>query len=228
MDVAGLQRYTSLMSDASLASPFSPVLESHLFNLPPAFREQFLLSPDAGYHVLLEGQMEHVWHRPRWLWPFFLLLAWADILFPETGAAIPASLVVAAGRDSDGQPYQTWRRVFHFKTRRRFNARVAYDARRRCVVEWLGPSHLLEATWDISFQPPEVMLITAREVALRLGRWAMTLPRWMTVRVRAVERAEVTCDDTIHIDLVVTHPWLGDIFGYAGNFHLRRELSSVQ
>lgn len=166
--------------------------------------------------------MERIWHHPRWLGPFFYALAWADILFPETGENIPATMVIAAGREANNkQPYQTWRRTFAFATPRHFNAVMAYDPVQHQVVEWMGPANLLQITWDVAYNPPHLIRITTRAVALRLNKWTLTLPRWASMTVRAIERAEA--DDIIHIDLTISHPWLGAIFGYEGSFRLSRQ-----
>ena len=85
-------------------SPFSPVLADHVADLPPAFREQFLLAPEDPHAVLFEGRMYRVWRRPAWLWPVFWLLARPNILFPETGTDIPATMIIRAGRDRRGRP----------------------------------------------------------------------------------------------------------------------------
>ena len=203
------------------ATPFSFGLEPYIEQLPLTFREQFLLAPDAGYQVKFEGQMERIWHRPRWLWPFFYALAWADMLFPEVGENVPATMVIAAGFDTNGQPYQTWQRTFEFTTPRRFNAVMAYDSTRNRVVEWMGPAKLLQITWEVAFDPPRIMRITTHKVAIRLGRWSLVVPRWASMTVHAIERAKA--DDIIHINLTVSHPWLGAIFGYEGSFRMSRQ-----
>ncbi len=205
-----------------LASPFSPIMAVRGAALPPAFREQFLLSPEAPYRLVLAGCMDRVWHRPRWLWPLFRALAWTDTLFAETGEDVPATMTIAAGRDRDGGPYQTWRRTFSFRTPRRFNATLSYDRRLGAVVEWLGAAKRVAVVWELRFPTPLTLEIVTAGWALRLGRRLVRLPRPLGVAVRAAERDDAGRDDLIHIDLTVAHPLLGPLFGYAGTFQLRR------
>lgn len=100
---------------------------------------------------------------------------------------------------------------------------MGYDQRRGHVVEWLGPAGLLMVAWRVRFQPPQTMEIATVGVAMRLGSWCVWLPRWLGVHVRAIEHADLTRDDAITIDLIVTHPLVGALFGYTGSFRIRRE-----
>ena len=202
------------------ASPFGPVLAGHAAALPAAFREQFLLAPEHPHAVLLEGRMDHVWRRPAWLWPVFWLLTRPDILFPETGTDVPATMTIVAGRDGRGRPYQRWSRTFAFTPPRHFVATMGYDPERGQVVEWFGRTGRLEVAWDVRFRPPDTIEIATRGATLRLGRRRLPVPRPLCIAVRAVERADR--DDTITIDLRLAVPVLGAVFGYAGAFRLRR------
>jgi hypothetical protein len=200
------------------ASPFSIVLEPCKDDLPVAFREQFLLPVDALYEVVLEGSMDRIWHRPLWLRPFLWLLAWFDILFPETGVDVPASMIISGGRDEQQLPYHRWDRTFSFTKPRYFNAIMAFSPHARCVVERLGPRGSIEVRWHIHFRPPLTIEIISSDCYFKAGNRRIPLPAYPTVR--AVETA---LDETlIHVDLTVSHPWLGDVFGYEGVFHLRR------
>jgi hypothetical protein len=190
--------------------------------LPPAFREELLLSAEAGYRVVLRGRMDRVWRRSAWLWPFFWLLAYANILFPETGNDIPASMVITAGRDKDGQPYHSWRRTFNFKTRRRFNATMIYDQRLRRVVEKMGPGGMFRMAWDVQFKAPGTLLIDTTGCLLRLGPIRVWLPDWLCVSVRAVQQTRSGQDNLVSVELTVSHPMLGPLFGYEGTFALER------
>ncbi len=161
-----------------MTSPFAPVLAGHA-DLPWAFREQFLLA--QGGRLRLQGTMRRVWRRHRWTWPLFALLARMDILFPETGENVPATLTIHAEANR-----HCWRRTFAFPRRRAFDADMCWSAELGAVVERLGPADLIEMVWQVS------------------------------------EVADPERDDAIAIDLTVSHPFLGPIFGYAGDFRLRR------
>lgn len=212
----------------ALQSPFAPVLAEWGAALPVQFREQFLLAVDAPYEVVLEGRMDEVWHRPAWLKPLFWLLALVDVLFPDVGRDVPAAMVISGSRDAQHYPCHAWKRTFAFPTPRRFNAIMTVNPAAGCVVEQMGPGGMLEMAWEVAFQPPDQMHIQTRGCALRLGRWRLPLLSWMYPEVRAIERAVPEGSAQIHIDLTVSHPWLGAIFGYHGTFTLRREEKNEQ
>jgi hypothetical protein len=205
---------------SSISSPFSPILGAYIGRLPPVFEKQFLPSPGSSQPVRLVGKMEHIWHRPAWLWPFFWLLAQVDIVFPETGSDIDALLSVTAGRDSHGQPYLKWNRLFRFKVHRYFNATMLYDRRLKKVIERMGPLGLLDMVWNVRFSPPDTIHISTAGCILRIGRRRLWLPRLLCLDVTAVERA-LDSDNGISIFLTVAHPLLGSIFGYDGVFYLQ-------
>jgi hypothetical protein len=119
----------------------------------------YLLAADASHRIVLEGTMELVWHRPHWLWPLFWLLTCFDLLFPETGTEIRATMTVSGWRSATGEGYHTRERTFAFPRLRRFNAVMVYDLRHNRVVERLGPGQLLQMAWDIQLRPPATVVI---------------------------------------------------------------------
>ena len=204
-------------------SPFAHIFAAYSEMPPSVLCDQYIVSADTPYRVILEGTMDRIWHRPAWLWPFFWLLIWIDLLFPETGTHIPATMNVTGRRAANGHDYQTWDRTFVFPPLRRFNAIMVYDPTQDCVVERLGPGHLLQMAWTIRFLAPASIEIMTTSCTVRVGRQRFHLPDFLYPSVRAVQTALLDRPDTIHIDLVMTHAWLGPIFGYNGKFSLRRE-----
>jgi uncharacterized protein (TIGR01777 family) len=207
----------------SMASPFErDILEDEPAMLPDAFRRQFLGSPDDERETFLSGTMDTVWRRHAWLWPMFSILARANTLFPETGRDIPAQMTVRNHRTEDGRPWQTWERIFDFgHVRRRFDARVTFDARSGQVLEHTGPGGRLETHWRIERDGGR-MLIEALALFVRIGRLRVRLPRLFSVAVRAVQTIDPAAPDQIHIDLSLRNPLLGPVFGYEGSFRVER------
>ena len=195
-------------------SPFENIFPQTGF--PPAFRMQYLLPVDAGQVVLFNGISDRVWHRPRWLWPFFWALSHFNILFPETGTNIPATMTLTGGRDAKGAPYQRWDRVFSFARPRYFNAVMAYDAQRQRVIEFFTPTNLLSMTWEISFHAPTRIEIITSTCQLHFGARQIRLPRLLHPHVHVIENA--LDDQTIQMSLTMSHPFLGEMFGYEGTY----------
>jgi hypothetical protein len=118
---------------------------------------------------------------------------------------------------------QIWRRTFLFRTPRRFDATMAFDPKLTRVVERVRPGGVLEVVWNVALDPPATIRIVTESMRVGVGRFRITLPRWSTVEVQVSETVLEDQSRRIAVDLVVRHPWLGAIFGYAGRFQVRRE-----
>ena len=170
--------------------------------------------------------MERVWRRGRWLWPFFWLATWPELLFPETGVDVPVTVDI---RQVGSRPCHVWRRNFRFPRRqRRFTSRMVYDERLGRVLEGIGPGGALAIAWEMRFEPPSTLHLDATGWVLRLGLLRLRLPAWLLGSGRAIETADVSVPGVIRIDFAVSHPLLGDVFGYAGTFKVRREARGGQ
>jgi hypothetical protein len=203
-------------------SPFHPVLGS-LIGLPSAFKDQYLTPDGRGARVVMEGEMERVWRHGRWLWPLFWLATRFEMLFPETGRHVPV-LVEIHSQVTDRESIQTWQRTFEFsRTKRHFTSRMAYDRGLKRIVELVGPGKLLAVAWEMHFLPPDTLEMQAHRWIMRLGPWRFPLPALLLGSGHATERTDPAENDVIHIDLTLSHPILGDVFGYEGTFRVRRE-----
>ncbi len=207
-----------------LHSPFFPVLAAAVENLPAVLRDQYLVRPSDPYRVVLEGRMDRIWHQPFWLWPFLRLLALFDILFPEQGRDIEASMIVEGRHDGQGGSAQTWYRTFQFRRPRHFNATMTFDLRLARVVERMAPFGMLEVLWNVTFEPPATIRIETCGMRVGVNRLRIALPRWASVEVRVSETALSERSETIAVNLAVRQPWLGEIFGYTGRFQVHREM----
>ena len=187
------------------ASPFAQVLHPGLLSEP--LRTQFLEGD-----VVLTGAMDFVWHRPPWLRPLFRLLARWDVLFPETGCGVPAEMRITARDDGT----HMWARRFSFTHERRFDAVMAWDGAREAVVERTGP---FEVQWGVRALCSTAVEIRTDAACVVVGRRRLCLPPVLVPRVVAVERSIGPRE--IHIQLTVSQPPLGDIFGYSGTFAVR-------
>lgn len=185
--------------------------------IPEVFQKQFLYSVDNDAEVILEGKMDKVWHRPVWLRPLFWLLAWLDILFPETGKNINCKMTIIGGRGEDGRVYQKWNRTFHFDRKRYFNAVMTYSDNHKAVTERFGTVKFIVVLWGIEFISPTTIKIITKGNYLTLGRYWIRLPFAPIVSVTETAINK----NTLHICLEISVLILGAIFGYEGTFNLR-------
>jgi hypothetical protein len=214
-------------------SPLEPVFAPYADQVPLAFREQFLYSADYPYGMTLDGEMHHIWHRPRWLMPLYWLLGKMGILVPHNADHIPTTLVVVPGIDANGLPFHKWCRTLQFKKPITFNTTIVYDPKLKEVVDLVGPKDILYMVWRARFHPPRTFTLDTEACALRFGQKHLWLPRWLWKftlgTVRFIQEVDEAHDDTVHIDLLITQPLFGKIFGYTGTFRTTRTpLKTIQ
>jgi Domain of unknown function (DUF4166) len=127
--------------------------------------------------------MYQIWRRHGWLRPMFTMLAWADILFPETGRDVPVSLTI----EPDGQGGDIWRRTFAFARERRFTATMVYEG--SDIIERLGRRGMLQVPWHLRVQSSDAIQITTGETRVRIAGLRLRFPRWLRFKVDALQRA---------------------------------------
>ncbi len=207
-------------------TPLARVFVGHETQLPFAFREQFLASPERDYQVVLEGVMHKIWHRPVWLKPLFVFLGWFGILVPKTGNEIPTKLVVVPGYLPNGEPFHEWNRTFDFGVPIHFNTRVVYDQYMDNLADEVGINHFLHMVWKGQFIPPRSFTLDTVTNAIQLGSHLWYLPKWLWLfcfgRVRFIQQARVEDDRIVDVDLRILHPLFGEVFGYVGTFQTVR------
>lgn len=206
-------------------SPLEPVFAGH-DRIPFAFTEQFLHGEHLPYGVKLVGVMHRIWHRPPALTPLFWALGKVGILVPYNAENIPTSLVVTPGRNEIDGLFHIWDRTLAFNKPVRFCTTIIYNPSIDKVVDLVGPRNVLYMVWDAKFHPPDKFTLDTHSIAFRLGRRKVWLaqPLWKLLfgTVTFSQTVDVGREDTVHIELQITHPLFGRIFGYNGSFRVVR------
>jgi len=210
----------------TLNTPLRKVFAGYEDQMPLAFREQFLATPEREYNVVLEGVMHRIWHRPAWLKPWFVFLGWFGILVPRTGNNIPTKLVVVPGCLPDGQPYHEWNRTFAFAPPIQFNTIVVFDERMNNLADQVGVGRFLHMVWAGKFIPPRSFTLATVTNAIRIRRRLWYLPGWLWPfllgRVNFIQQGREEDESVVDVDLRVIHPLFGEVFGYSGTFRAVR------
>jgi hypothetical protein len=207
-------------------TPLGKVFEGHEADIPFAFKEQFLATPDQDYDIVLRGVMHKIWHRPRWLKPLFYLLGKMGILVPKTGENIPTTLAVIPGFTRDGDAYHEWNRTLAFQNPIEFNTTVIYDRKKQNIADLVGPGKFLHMVWDGKFIPPYRFTLDTIVNGFRIRGKVIYLPKWFWYllfgRVKFIQQAHGQDKNLVDVDLRIIHPILGEVFGYQGTFQTRR------
>jgi len=214
-----------MTSGTPIRSPLEFVFADHE-GIPFAFAEQFLHGADLPYGMALVGTIHRVWHRPAILRPVFWALGKMGILVPHNAENVPTTLVVTPGwNDTDGL-YHVWDRTLAFDRPVRFRTTIIYAPSLRKVVDLVGPNDFIYMVWDARYLPPDKFTLDTYACAFRMRTLKVWLPRWLWKfllgTVTFTQTVDAARDDTVHINLLITHPLFGRIFGYEGSFRVVR------
>jgi hypothetical protein len=135
-------------------------------------------------------------------------------------------LLITGGRDLRGRAVQKWSRRFRFRRTRRFDMFVSFDARLSRVVDRFGPGRLLSMESVIEWRATGELVMRSTGWALRPGDLRIPLPEWLFGTVTGVQTVHPSGEGRMGIMMKVSHPLLGDIFGYEGTVQQRTEESS--
>jgi hypothetical protein len=210
----------------TLNTPLDKVFQGYDTEIPAAFREQFLATPERPYDVVLEGKMHRIWHRPKWLKPLFSFLGLFGILVPKAGEDIPTKLFVKPGYLANGKPYHEWNRTFAFERPIRFDTRVVFDERYDNLADEVGVGRFLHMVWEGKFIPPRSFTLATITNAVQVRGHLFYLPDWLWTfllgRVKFIQQAHEDDENKVDVDLRILHPLFGEVFGYMGTFEAVR------
>ncbi len=191
-------------------SAWESALGARVSALHPRIREYVRAVP-SGSVGRGEGVFTEAGCSSSLLRPAFWLAAALGIAFPERGASIP--FTIENRGDARGAVHA--RRELRFPGRRR----VMVDAvreHRGLVVDALGAGGRLEAALRVDVVGGALVACSGA-VRVRLGGVWWRIPRAVRPRVDLVERWDDTAE-LQHVDVAVTMPVFGRIYGYHGWF----------
>jgi hypothetical protein len=198
-----------------VTSIFQRALGGDFDRLHPRLRERFGFATDDGIACVGTGVMDEVWRGSPLADPFLRLGTLRHILFPDRGTDVPFTIENYAYRDGFGRETVTFVRTFDVRPgrRRRFDATMVYCPRRESIVDFLGTHQHVAVGLDPTVDD-------------RGGLWLRTTDShcgWLPLPRALSGRAEVhewfdDATDRFHIDVRVSNPVLGPVFGYRGWF----------
>jgi Domain of unknown function (DUF4166) len=213
-----------LVNSRLLGSPLDRVF-ADIVDIPFAFREQFLLTPEAPHDVLLSGEMTEITF-PRLLGPIYRVLGRYGMLVPRRANHVPATLHVIARRLADGTPVHEWNRTFWFERRVRFDTTIVWDQTHDDLADLVGRPRMLRMVWAARFAAPGTFTLRSIANALTVRGRVVWLPHWLwpillgSVDFRQV--ADPSDPNRVTVDLRVRHALRLTVFRYHGTFTTSR------
>lgn len=165
------------------------------------------------------GVMDEIWRRGSWTVPFLAIGANRHILFPERGQSVPFTIENYAYRDSFGRETLTFVRSFELAAdrRRRFDATMIFYAQRGRIVDYLGTHQHLAVDLYPRVDERGGLRISSGAMRLVQRRADLRVPWFFAGRAELHERYDGV-RARFGIDVRISHPWFGPMFGYRGSF----------
>lgn len=200
-------------------SVFAQALGSDLSRLHPQMQRRFGLVPDGENACVGRGVMDEVWRGKAVTVPFLWIGAWRNILVPRVGKNIPFTIENYCYVDSLGRDTTTFVRTFEFpgNRRSRFDATMVYDRPAGRVLDYLGTHQHLAVDLDLSVDERGGLVVRTGAQRFYEGWLGFSFP--MLASGTALLHEYFDDDDGVYrMDLTVSNPIIGPIFGYRGSF----------
>ncbi|GIJ45706.1 hypothetical protein Val02_25920 [Virgisporangium aliadipatigenens] len=195
-------------------SIFARALGADFDRLHPRLRRRFGFAAADGIACIGSGSMERIWRGRAFTLPFLHVGSARHILFPETGHDVPFTIENWAYRDRYGRDTMTFVRTFELaRRRRRFDATMIYSPLRRGIVDYLGTHQHLAVDLNVSVDARGGLRIRSGAQRFLRTRW----PEYLT-GVADLREWYDDASERFRIQVAVTHPRFGPLFGYSGSF----------
>ena len=203
-----------------MESIYQRALGADFERLHPRVQRRFGFSSADRIAQVGRGVMEEVWRGPAWTVPFLLLGTWRRIMFPASGRDVPFTIENYAYRDRYGRETVTWNRSFSLGRRaRRFDATMIWSEARGRIVDYLGTHQHLAVDIDVAADPTGGLRLRSGAQRFYEGPVAFEFPMLASGYADVLEHWDES-SERYRIDVRVSNPRFGDLFGYRGSFEL--------
>lgn len=198
-------------------------------DLHPALQERFGLASGESRRFVGEGRMRSVRHN-RLAWPALWWSGRRNVLFPETGSEVPATVRMRAFEDADGRETLAYVREFDMRERRRrsdgstrrLDSYLQYDPSSDRVRARLGRRGDVESLLRFEAAPDGSLRVTSETQWLRRGGRALPVPGLLGTTADVRERYDEELD-RFEVDAEFRNPVLGTVFAFEGAFDVAYE-----
>jgi Domain of unknown function (DUF4166) len=200
-----------------MTSIFQRALGPAYDQLHPQLQRRFGFSAGDGVACVGRGTMDRVWHGGIITRPFLALGARRYILITRSGRDIPFTIENYAYHDCFGRETVTFARTFWFDTAQHWDATMIYSAERSAIVDYLGTHQHLAVDLHMTVDARGGLLIRSGQQRFRECGIGLVVPGLITGAAEVRERYDDDLD-RFCIEVVVTNPVFGPLFGYRGTF----------
>lgn len=200
-----------------MPSIYQQLLGSDFARLHPQIQRRFGFSSVDGVACIGRGVMDEVWHGAPYTLPFLYVGTWRRIMFPEYGRDVPFTIENYAYVDGYGRETVTWLRTFQTQRSRRFDAYMVLDEERGRIVDYLGSHQHLAVDIELSVDERGGLRLRSGEQRFYEGVIGFRFPLFFSGVADVCEWYDEQLG-RFAIDVRVSNPTWGPLFGYHGSF----------
>jgi hypothetical protein len=208
-----------------VSSIYERALGAEFGRLHPQIQRRFGFSSSDGIASIGRGVMEEVWKGRFYTEPFLRVGSWRRIMFPETGRDIPFTIENYAFVDRFGRETVSWVRTFESRRTRRFDAYMIYSGSRGRIVDYLGTHEHLAVDIDLSVDEGGGLRLRSGAQRFYEGAIGFEFPMLFS----GIADVREWFDDAtgrFRIEVAVSNPVWGPLFGYRGSFEVEWRLGT--
>jgi hypothetical protein len=200
-------------------SIYQRALGADFGRLHPQIQRRFSLTSESEIAAVGTGVMETLWHGATYTLPFLYLGSWRSIMFPEQGQMVPFTIENYAYQDPLGRETVTWVRTFQTRRSRRFDAYMIYSEQRNCIVDYLGTHQHLAVDLELKVDANGGLRLRSAGQRFYEGPIAFPFPLLFSGVADVCEWYD-DAEQCFRIEVKVTNPVWGKLFGYSGRFQV--------
>ncbi len=200
-------------------SVLQQVLGSDFAHLHPKIQRQYAITSESNLMNRGTGVMSEVTRGSVHVLPFLHMGATRNILFPESGTNVDFVIENYAYVDPVGRETITWNRTFMLPKVRRFDEYLVYSEQKKGLVVYAGSHQHLAVDLHATVDEAGALCLETGEQRVYESKIHIRFPNLFSGS--AVVR-ESYCDEKerFEIDVKISNPVFGHIFGYTGWFSL--------
>lgn len=202
-----------------MASIYKRALGADFDELHPKIQERFGFTSDDGVACIGRGTMDYVRNGGFHVFPFLLVGATHNTMFPEENTAVPFEIRNYAYEDQYGREVVTWLRTFQMPRERQFDAAMVYSETRDRIVDYLGSHHHLAVDINLSVSDRDGLRLRTGDQRLYWFGHGVAFPLVLSARADVHEWYDDDAEQ-YRIEVEVRNPLVGRIFEYAGSFEV--------
>ena len=201
-----------------MSSIFEKAMGADFARLHPMLQRRFGVGLDAGYACVGRGTMHRIRRGPWWTVPFLQIGRMRNILVPDTGTDVPFTIENYPYRDPFDREAVTFVREYRLRGRtRRFDATMVAASNDGHIVDYLGTHQHLAVDLDLRAEADGSLHLRSDGQRFYEGLVGFRFPMLFSGRADLRESFDDQAG-VFRIDLSVTNPVFGFLFGYDGTF----------